>query len=49
MIMGALVQLGKHELTIEEIKASLVSGSDHKLNTIAPGSGLILNKLDFNN
>ena len=48
MIMGALVQLGKHELSIEEIKASLVTGSDHKLNSIAPGSGLILNKLDFN-
>ena len=48
MIMGALVQLGKHELSIEEIKSSLVTGSDHKLNSIAPGSGLILNKLDFN-
>lgn len=49
MIMGALVQLGKNEITLEEIKASLLTGSTHKLNTIAPGSGLILNKLQFRN
>ncbi|MEP2239771.1 MAG: tRNA pseudouridine(38-40) synthase TruA [Maribacter sp.] len=49
MIMGALVQLGKNEITLDEIKESLVTGSTYKLNTIAPGSGLILNKLDFNN
>lgn len=49
MIMGALVQLGKNELTLDEIKASLVTGSTHKLNTIAPGSGLMLNQLHFNN
>lgn len=48
MIMGALVQLGKHELTLELIKESLVTGATHKLNTIAPGSGLMLNQLHFN-
>ena len=49
MIMGALVQLGKSELTIEEIRASLKPGSDLTLKTIAPGSGLILNQLYFKN
>ncbi|MEP2278164.1 tRNA pseudouridine(38-40) synthase TruA [Maribacter sp.] len=48
MIMGALVQLGKNELSLEEIKESLLTGSVQKLNTIAPGSGLILNQLHFN-
>jgi tRNA pseudouridine38-40 synthase len=47
MIMGALVQLGKNELTLEEIRASLMPGSGLKLKTIAPGSGLILNQLNF--
>ncbi|WP_317042900.1 tRNA pseudouridine synthase A [Maribacter ulvicola] len=49
MIMGALVQLGKYELTLDDIRDSLITGSTHKLNTIAPGSGLILSKLEFNN
>ncbi|WP_036154270.1 tRNA pseudouridine synthase A [Maribacter forsetii] len=48
MIMGALVQLGKNELTLHEIKESLIAGSSQKLNTIAPGSGLMLNQLHFN-
>lgn len=48
MIMGALVQLGKNELNLKQIKASLLADSDLKLKTIAPGSGLILNELQFN-
>lgn len=48
MIMGVLVQLGKSELSLEDIKASLLAGSELKLNTIAPGSGLMLNQLHFN-
>ena len=32
----------------EDIKASLLAGSELKLNTIAPGSGLMLNQLHFN-
>ncbi|WP_419211546.1 tRNA pseudouridine synthase A [Maribacter sp. X9] len=47
MIMGALVQLGKNELTLAEIEASLKSGSGLKLKTIAPGSGLLLNQISF--
>jgi tRNA pseudouridine38-40 synthase len=48
MIMGVLVQLGKNELTLNQIKLSLEPGSDLKLKTIAPGSGLLLNQLKFN-
>tara|TARA_R110000764_G_scaffold15420_2_gene43740 strand:- start:12 stop:797 length:786 start_codon:yes stop_codon:yes gene_type:complete len=48
MIMGVLVQLGKNELSLNQIKLSLEPGSDLKLNTIAPGSGLLLNHLKFN-
>lgn len=48
MIMGVLVQLGKNELTLDDIKSSLQTGSDLKLKTIAPGSGLLLNELKFN-
>lgn len=47
MIMGALVQLGKNELTLEQIKDSLKTGCSLTLKTIAPGSGLLLNELTF--
>ena len=47
MIMGALVQLGKSELTVEDIQRSLEPGSSLKLKTIAPGSGLHLNQISF--
>lgn len=47
MIMGVLVQVGKGELTQEEVIYSLNEESDMKLPFVAPGSGLILNKLAF--
>jgi len=47
MIMGALLQVGKGELSLEEIKASLTSDSKIKLTFVAPGSGLLLNAIDF--
>jgi tRNA pseudouridine38-40 synthase len=47
MIMGALIQLGRNEMTLEEIKYSLVSGTTVVLPYVAPGSGLILNKICF--
>lgn len=47
MIMGALIQLGKNELTLDEIRNSLLVGSNLQLNYIAPGSGLMLHSLDF--
>ncbi len=47
MIMGALVQLGRLELTVEDIQRSLEPGSSLKLKTIAPGSGLHLDQISF--
>jgi len=48
MIMGVLVQLGKNELSLEQVKESLKPDNDMKLTTIAPGSGLLLNQVNFN-
>lgn len=48
MMMGALIQLGKDELTISDIKNSLEKGNTTKLSFIAPASGLLLNHLEFN-
>lgn len=47
MIMGALIQLGKNELSITDIQNSLQENTALKLNFVAPASGLLLNKLDF--
>lgn len=47
MIMGALIQLGKGELTMNEIQTSLTGESKFQLTYVAPGSGLLLNKLEF--
>lgn len=47
MIMGALILLGKGELTLEDIKNSLLGTSHLKVSYVAPGSGLILNKTEF--
>jgi len=47
MIMGALIQLGRGLLSLEEIQLSLTEDTDIKIPYIAPGSGLVLNKLEF--
>ncbi|NJB69810.1 tRNA pseudouridine38-40 synthase [Saonia flava] len=47
MIMGALILLGKGELTLEAIKESLQEGYNDQISYVAPGSGLLLNKLEF--
>lgn len=47
MIMGALIQLGRGELTLTDIKNSLLPNARIKLDFVAPGSGLLLNRLDF--
>ncbi|MFD0797791.1 tRNA pseudouridine synthase A [Maribacter chungangensis] len=47
MMMGALFQVGKGELSIDEIKESLKADSNVVFTTVAPGSGLLLNKLSF--
>ncbi|NNK30558.1 MAG: hypothetical protein HKP04_06845 [Flavobacteriaceae bacterium] len=47
MIMGALVSLGRGELTRDQIRQSLSDPSSLELTYIAPGSGLHLHQLDF--
>jgi tRNA pseudouridine38-40 synthase len=48
MIMGALIKVGSGELTLEQISASLVKNSSIIVTYVAPGSGLLLNQLEFN-
>lgn len=47
MIMGALVSLGRGEITLEQIRQSLSNPVSLDLSYIAPGSGLHLHQLDF--
>ena len=47
LMMGTLIDLGKGKLTLEDIKLSLLPNNTIKMNYIAPASGLILNKLEF--
>ncbi|MGB5270644.1 MAG: tRNA pseudouridine(38-40) synthase TruA [Eudoraea sp.] len=47
MIMGALIQLGRGLLSLDEIERSLMEETDIKISYIAPGSGLVLHKLEF--
>ncbi len=47
MIMGALIQLGKGALTLTDIENSLKADSTIQLTYVAPGSGLLLNSLEF--
>lgn len=47
MIMGALIQLGKNELSVTDVQNSLQKGNTLELTFIAPASGLLLKNLDF--
>ena len=47
MIMGALILLGKGEMSLKEISASLLEKNSIKITYVAPGSGLLLHKLEF--
>ena len=47
MIMGVLFLLGKKQIDLAEIEASLQPEYDRVLTDIAPGSGLILRSLNF--
>ncbi|WP_136481079.1 tRNA pseudouridine synthase A [Cognatitamlana onchidii] len=47
LMMGTLIDVGKGKLTLQDIKDSLVPDSKIKMDYIAPASGLILNKIDF--
>lgn len=47
LMMGALIQVGKGELTLMDIEESLRPNHNIPINYIAPASGLILNKVNF--
>jgi tRNA pseudouridine38-40 synthase len=47
MIMGALIEVGHGVLAPPDIAESLTDGNKITLSTVAPGSGLILNKVHF--
>ncbi len=48
LMMGALIQLGKSEISLNYIEDSLKIESDIKIDYIAPANGLILNNIEFN-
>ncbi len=47
LMMGVLIKLGRGEVNLEYIKDSLKPGSTEHMDYIAPASGLILNKIEF--
>ncbi|MCM8569994.1 tRNA pseudouridine(38-40) synthase TruA [Gramella jeungdoensis] len=48
LMMGALVLVGRGELSLDDIKESLLPDNSHfQMDYIAPASGLILNKIEF--
>lgn len=47
MIMAALFKLGRHELELADIKASLAENTERVLSAVAPASGLMLRSLAF--
>ncbi len=47
MIMGALIQLGRGELSMDELRNSLKENSGVLLSYVAPASGLMLHDLNF--
>jgi tRNA pseudouridine38-40 synthase len=46
-MMGALIQLGKGELQLTDIEKSLRPENTLLIKSIAPASGLILNRIEF--
>jgi len=47
LMMGTLIDLGKGNLTLKYIENSLTKDSTEVMSYIAPASGLILNKIEF--
>jgi tRNA pseudouridine38-40 synthase len=47
LMMGALIKLGRGEITLDYIQNSLLPESTEVMDYIAPASGLILNKIEF--
>ena len=48
LMMGALIKLGRGEIYMDYIKNSLKPDTEYIMDYIAPASGLILNKIEFN-
>jgi len=49
MMMGALIRLGRGEISLQNIAESLIVGGGFRENFIVPSSGLVLNKIEFFN
>ncbi len=47
MIMGALIELGRGNLSADALRESLNPDTDRTLTYVAPGSGLVLNRVLF--
>jgi tRNA pseudouridine38-40 synthase len=47
LMMGALIKLGRGEMSLKDIRNSLKPESNVVMDYIAPASGLILNKIEF--
>ncbi|MFH4965381.1 tRNA pseudouridine synthase A [Gaetbulibacter sp. M235] len=47
LMMGALIKLGRGDITLEYIESTLKPTSNEVMDYIAPASGLILNKIEF--
>lgn len=47
LMMGSLVLLGRGEITLQDLNARLNPEVEDPITFIAPGSGLLLNKMDF--
>ena len=47
LMMGQLILLGQNEITLDQLKQLLIKERDQPLTFIAPASGLILEKIDF--
>ncbi|MDW3191228.1 MAG: tRNA pseudouridine(38-40) synthase TruA [Cytophagales bacterium] len=47
LMMGALIEIGRGLLTIEELKALLSGEKTGQIKTVAPGSGLRLHRVGF--
>ncbi len=47
LMMGALIDLGKHKIDLDYIKQSLMPETDISREYVAPASGLILNRIEF--
>ncbi len=47
LMMGSLVRVGNGELSLEDVRKSLLPEVKRPMSFIAPGSGLILNKVHF--